>query len=479
MLIHRTSIVPISICVALLLGACASKVSNIAVEGSGGAVATGGSGGASSPVLCIFNQQSYVPGAAVPAPNTCNTCYCSAAGQVVCSNNICVSPGVGGAVSAGGMVSVGGAVVTGGALGIGGTKSASGTAAAGGMSSIVQLIQACPGLPYPNSVPDAGDCAGVAITLEPPPLDIYLMMDRTQSMTYTVQNTTLERWDVIQQGIQTFVNSAAVQAAAPRVGLAFFGATGNPNDPTECNSSSYATPLIEIEALATSGSKITQALANESALLGGQTPWFPALEGALTHSQQWQVANRQRTAIAVLITDGYPTECDTSVSDIQQMVGEFYAGVTGVYNTRGSPGIRTYIIGIAVDKFNLDAVAEAGGTGQSIIVDGVDAVNQFTSALSNIVQGAAPSCNLPLPNPPAGYTVDPAKVQLLYKPFVGAEQQMPLVESASNCVGPNGGFYYDNPTSPTQAILCPCSCANIGSGELEFHFACSDPLGLQ
>ena len=73
MLIHRTSIVPISICVALLLGACASKVSNIAVESSGGAVATGGSGGASSPVLCIFNQQSYVPGAAVPAPNTWKT----------------------------------------------------------------------------------------------------------------------------------------------------------------------------------------------------------------------------------------------------------------------------------------------------------------------------------------------------------------------------------------------------------------------
>ena len=147
------------------------------------------------------------------------------------------------------------------------------------------------------------------------------MMDRTQSMTYMIQNTALQRWDVIEQAVQQFVNDPNVQTMAPRVGLAFFGATGNPDDPTECDPATYAKPKIEFEPIATSGPKILQAVVDERALLGGQTPWMPSLEGALMHAQDWQTANPTRLTVVVFVTDGYPTECDQDISHIQKWWG--------------------------------------------------------------------------------------------------------------------------------------------------------------
>ncbi len=491
------SLLLLSLTAALALDACTSKDSNAARGTDAGGICVhracaAETGGASSGTSCQYNQQTYAPGASFPASDSCNTCYCAATGQIVCSNLICVvpstggSPGVGGAVSTGssrptgGSLGSGGVNGIGGALGAGGTKSIGGINATGG-STAPAAPRACPGLPYVGMT-DAGiGCTGAAVEVEPAPVDIYLMADRTASMTYMIQNTTLERWDALELGIQQFLSDPSVQAAAPRVGLAFFGATGNPNDPTECTATSYATPSIEIDSIATSGPKVSQALSNERTLLGGQTPWFPALEGALQHAQDWQSANPARTTIVVMITDGYPTECDTDINHITQMVGEFYAGTAGTYNTRGQPGIRTYIIGIAVDEFNLDFVSQAGGTGQATIADGSGAANQIASALRDIVQSSSAStqCTISIPPPPGGTALDPNKVQLLYSPFVGSQQELPYLDSASGCAGPNGGYYYDNATAPTRVTLCPCSCANIGAGQLAFLFGCSPAVVIQ
>ncbi len=362
----------------------------------------------------------------------------------------------------------------------GGAKAAGvGGAGVGGASALPQLPTACPGLPLSVAAAGSGSvdadagtqCAGVGIELEPSPLDMFIMMDRTQSMTYVIQNTALERWDVLQQGVQQFVNDPNVQTKAPRVGLAFFGATGNPSDPTECDPVTYTHPKIEIEAIATSGPKILQAVIDERALLGGQTPWMPSIQGALMHCQDWQVANPSRLTVAVVVTDGYPTECDEDISHIQEMVGEYYAGVQGAYNTQGKPGIRTYIIGVAVDKFNLDAVAQSGGTSTATIVDSAGAVDQFVTAMTNITN-ANISCDLALPTPPSNQVLDPSKVQVVYKPFQGTNQEIPAASSAGGCGAANGGWYFDNPTNPTKITLCPCSCANLGAGGIEVRFGC-------
>ena len=375
---------------------------------------------------------------------------------------------------------VGGNATTGGSR----TGSTSTTASSVGGSGVSNLPSACLGLPLTTAAVDAGTaintdggvhCAGVGVEIEASPLDMYIMMDRTQSMTNLINGTAITRWDVLQSGVQSFINDPGVLAKAPQVGLGFFGATGNPDDPKECDPASYATPQIEIEAIATSGPKILAAVQKEAAYLGGKTPWFPALQGSLMHAQDWQTANPNRMTIVVLVTDGYPTECNTDVAQTQEMVGEFYSGIAATYNTRGKPGIRTYIIGVAVDQFNLNAIAQAGGTIQAAIVDGATGVDAFVNAMVNITN-ANINCDITLPTPPSGKVVDPNAVQIVYTPYVGDAQEIPKASSAGGCGSANGGWYFDNPTDPKKITLCPCSCANLGAGGIQVRFGCRPRL---
>ena len=376
---------------------------------------------------------------------------------------------------------------TGGKAATGGSKAtttSTSSSSVGGSNSFNNLPTACPGLAVTTSAADAGaavdsdagaQCAGVGVEIEPSKLDMYVMMDRTQSMTYLIQNTSIQRWDVLQSGVQSFISDPDVLKKAPRVGLQFFGATGNPNDPKECDPASYATPKIELEDIATSGPKILSAVQTEAAYLGGQTPWFPSLQGALMHAQDWQVAHPERMTVVVLVTDGYPTECNTDVAQIQEMVGEFHSGIKGQYNTRGAPGIRTYIIGVAVDKFNLDAIAQAGGSTQATIVDGAAGVDQFVNAMVNITN-ADVQCTIKLPAAPSGQVIDPKAVQIVYTPYVGSPQEIPKADTSGGCGSANGGWYFDNPADPQNITLCPCSCANLGAGAIQFRFGCRPRL---
>ncbi len=351
-------------------------------------------------------------------------------------------------------------------------------ASTGGASNLVNLPQACSGLTISTDAVDAGtatdvdagaQCAGVGIGIEPTPLDMFIMMDRSVSMLDPIQNSQLDRWDVLESGVEEFINDSSVQAKAPRVGLAFFGYTGNPNDPRECVASYYAQPIIEIGPLSTTGPQILEAVTDERQLLGGQTPMFPALQGALMHAQEWQTDNPTRLTVVVLVTDGYPTTCETDTSKINEMVGEYYAGITGQYNTTGQPGIRTYVIGVAVDKFNVDNIAQYGGTGSATIVDNAGAVDQFVSAMANITDSTI-NCSITLPTPPPGQVLNPNQVQVVYKPFQGNNQEIPKADSG--CGAAHGGWSFDDPIDPKTITLCPCSCANLGAGDIEIRFGC-------
>ena len=404
---------------------------------------------------------------------------------IACSNKVDVlTTETGGAMNASGT----GGSTSGGAGGatLRASGGSTGPGATGGASTLDSLPKPCPGITNNTVAVDAGSavdfdagaaCTGLGVEVEPSPLDIFIMMDRSLSMTYDIQNTTLTRWDVLQQGVQQFLSDPGVVKKAPRVGLGFFSKTGNPNDPTECDPNSYATPVLEIQDIATGGPNILQTIADEASLLGGQTAWQPALQGALMHAQAWQQQNTTgRMTVVVLVTDGYPTECDTNMTDIAETVGEFYAGIKGTYNTVGLPGIRTYVVGIAVNRFNLDVVAQAGGTGTATIIDTAGAVDQFVNTMINITN-AEVRCTYDIPTPTDGEKVDPNRVQVMYLPYQGSNQEIPKA-AAGSCAGANGGWYFDNDANPTQVTLCPCSCANLGAGSIEFRFGCRPPTVL-
>ena len=358
----------------------------------------------------------------------------------------------------GGALSVGGAASTGGSWGSGNAPSA------GGVPSIVPT---CPGLSI-STPPDAGaQCAGVAIDMEAVPTDLFVMLDRTQSMTYTLQGSALERWDAIEQGFQKFTSYQST-----RVGLNYFGKTGNPNDPAECDATSYAQAVVPIDYWSNNSTLFVQSVTAERAILGGQTPWYPAIQGGLQFTQQWQLANPTHRAVFAFVTDGYPTECDTDITHITSVVSDALQA-RGIFAS--GPSIYTYVIGVAVDKFNLDAVAQAGGTNQATIVDGPTAPDQFAAALQAVVtsiNSTGVRCDWSLPTPPAGQVLDLSQVQIVYKPYTGNNQEITRVDSAAYCGGPNGGWYFDNPSNPTKITLCPCTCSNLSAGAVELRFGC-------
>jgi hypothetical protein len=335
------------------------------------------------------------------------------------------------------------------------------------------LASACPGYPY-NDV--GGACTGVQREVESSKLDIYIMLDRTQSMDYPTQcdandACTSTRWADLTAAVQDFVADPAVLAQDIRVGIQFFSQTGEFSNPADCDPAVYATPAVEIGPLATTGSEIVTAI--QQTVPSGQTPSVPALQGAIQHAIAWQAANPIRETIVLLITDGLPTMCD------QQSDPAFTAAAAaGMAN---DPPIRTYIIGVSVgaNRFTLNSVANYGGSSQAFLVEDADSGQALVNALKTITAHPLP-CEYEIPpNPDPLHAVDYGLVQVLHTPATGPQEEVPYAQGRAGCGTVHGGWYYDvvpssdpNAPKPSKIIMCPCTCASFVVGTVEMSYGC-------
>ncbi len=84
-----------------------------------------------------------------------------------------------------------------------------------------------------------------------------------------------------------------------------------------------------------------------------------------------------------------------------------------------------------------------------------------------VIESAPLPCNYVIPPPPEGEVHDFTKVNMKYTPE-GVDpttvQPYPRVNDASGC-GDNAAWYYDNNDAPTEIILCPAACEQVGSGQ--------------
>jgi hypothetical protein len=100
----------------------------------------------------------------------------------------------------------------------------------------------------------------------------------------------------------------------------------------------------------------------------------------------------------------------------------------------------------------------------------------FTDISQAVVSGSQVSCELAIPEPETGETVDPAKVNVRYQMGgVAPGSLLPQVPSAADCTGA-GGWYYDDNTAPTTITLCPTTCTSVqGDPEanVKVEFGCS------
>jgi hypothetical protein len=376
----------------------------------------------------------------------------------------------GGAASASGGT---GAVSTVGTAGSGSLPVSSGGGGSSSTTDTTDTALECPGIPV-NSGGQAGDansaCVGVSMETEAVPVDLFIMMDRSVSMNEIVPGTTETRWEALRAAVEQFVQ--AVNGSTIRAGIGFFNRSGARDDDIDCNPTTYAIPTVEIGDLSDVGMQLTAAI--DATPPGGLTPTLPALEGALQHTVQWATAHPGHATSVVLVTDGFPTQCQSPVS-----IPDIAAVASAARDS--APFVRTFVIGLAA-AFNLDSIALAGGTRHAYLVDegNANVSTLLAQTLTNISDSRV-VCDYDIPAAPSpGQVVDFDQVQLVYTPASGAAEQVPRIESLDACGrNPNGGWYYDDPSNPTRISVCPCTCARFGAGRVDLELGCEPYIGLR
>jgi hypothetical protein len=301
---------------------------------------------------------------------------------------------------------------------------------------------------------------GVAYEAESVPVDIYVMMDRSVSMTETLQGGTESRWNGVRTALQQFIEDQ--RAGGMGVGIQFFGQSSGRDDAIDCDVSRYATPRVGIGLLPGNGTALMTAL--QDTIPGGFTPTGPALAGAVQQAKTWAAHNAGRATFAVLVTDGFPTQCEPrSVGDIADIARQ--AAET-------EPRIHTYVIGLAGD-LNLDQIARAGGTRSPFLISQGDVAGPFLEAMLNITQSSV-TCEFKIPDPPSQeQQVDLSAVQVVYTPAAGQVEEIPRAAGIQDCANAtNGGWYYDNPVTPTKISVCPCTCSRFAAGRVDVRLGC-------
>jgi hypothetical protein len=326
-------------------------------------------------------------------------------------------------------------------------------------------------------------CASDSVTAQKSPLDIYVLFDQSGSMGQSVTGGT--KWDVIKGALTTFVQSSGAAADGISIGIGYFpyiisGAPTGCSVDTDCGqygpcvggiligtshlfgacaksdacqAGTYV-PDVQIGLLPGVAPSMVTSLGNHGP--GGGTPTYPALQGAYAYANTWATAHPNDKTIVVLATDGDPSGCDPTLNNVNTIASTLVAPALA-----GRPSIMTFVVGVGSSLTSLNQIAVAGGTQQALIVDtaGADPGGQFLKAMQNITGSALLGCQYGIPSPPSG-PPDYTKVNVQITPPNGSPTTLTGVPDKAGCTG-SGGWYYDNPSAPSQIILCDSSCSAI------------------
>ncbi len=101
----------------------------------------------------------------------------------------------------------------------------------------------------------------------------------------------------------------------------------------------------------------------------------------------------------------------------------------------------------------------------------------FQDIATSVVASSQVPCIYDIPPPDGGGEIDFGKVNVEYTPDGGSTQEILYVASPADC-GPNGGWYYDDPSMPAQILLCEATCNAVQSvdGEMKVKFGCATKI---
>ncbi|HET9957423.1 MAG TPA: VWA domain-containing protein [Polyangiaceae bacterium] len=306
-----------------------------------------------------------------------------------------------------------------------------------------------------------GACAGVSFEGERIPVDLYIMFDQSGSMLNDVGGMT--RLDAVRQAVTTFLRDSG--GAAIGVGIGYFGT--QPIGQVSCNAADYSRPAVPVSL---NHELVIQSVSGREPT--GETPTAAALTGACGYVSEYARSNPGRAAAILLVTDGTP-EAPVSCSQGGCCPTLDQAADAASSCAAGKTPIPTYVLGVGPNLDGLHRIAAAGGTERAYLVDDRDVANSVLQALLQIRGAAQIPCDIEIPEPDPGLTLDYSKINVLSSATSCAVQPFYYVESAADC-GHELAWHYDNNAAPSRIQLCSqaCEAVNQPSTRLRVLLGC-------
>ena len=306
----------------------------------------------------------------------------------------------------------------------------------------------CGQAPAPAGTPCAADkectttgscCVVSSVVAKLWPLDLYFMVDRSQSMQDGA-------WNSQVSALKSFFSKP--KSGDVSIGLRFFPL----NDlcvaqDNQCSGQNYMDPLVPWGTLPAHAETLNQQL-DATSPDGCFTPTEEALHGVLLGSIQRKLGYPGHVVVAVFASDGGPC-CQACPIEEPEGLGKIAAkAFTGI------PSIPTFAIFLDPKASKvMTAIAENGGTG--VAFDGSGSSAAFEHALQEIQSQSIP-CQLD-----TGTTLlNPNTASLQFTPTNGAPYSIPRAADASHC-DTEGDWYFDDPLSPKVIELCPAFCEQM------------------
>ncbi len=235
-------------------------------------------------------------------------------------------------------------------------------------------------------------------------------------------------------------------------------------DEDSCSIQACAQPQIALGSLADPAHEAALVALFNATQPGGNTPTSAALAGATEWAVAQQALGETKRYVVILVTDGEPNGCQEDIATISGIAGSAYT----------DHDVLTFAVGLqGSNEGDMNTIAAAGGTQTGFYIGSGNAQAELLAAL-HAIQQTAVACTFAMPaSSDPNKTVDPNKVNVSYTPSGGGETTISQVASAADC-GPDGGWYYDDPTHPTVIQLCEATCNAVQAdgGSLQIVLGC-------
>ena len=295
-----------------------------------------------------------------------------------------------------------------------------------------------------DTIDPDGACAASVTAADVAPVDLYVMFDKSESMS--------TKWAPATSGLTTFVKDPA--SAPLHIALDFFPRP--PDSTAACDQHAYETPVVAWGDLPANADPIVAAMTGETPD-GFGTPMYPALGGAILGASAEAGSRPGDRAAVLLVTDGEPDGPGTDCGGVDPNDPTVIANLAASGLTAVSPTVRTFVIGLpGVNVSVANQIAAAGGTDSAILVTDPSTIeDEFEKALAK-VKGEALPCDFPIPPKLKDGEIAFDKVNVDWTKSDGS-----VVDLLQNpgCTGGEGWYYDASP--PTEIILCPTTCSDV------------------